>query len=126
LLLACALTPAPDDGRKLHHFNIAVRAFNHLREHKYCEPDRSLYNRLLMCATYLAPDKKMQIKMTKHVFSLCCRDGHLDRRILKHYWDVAPEEDRRRLLGRDGAQVELSELPQEWSINASKDRSNTI
>lgn len=126
VLLACALTPAPDDGRKLHHFNIAVRAFNHLREHKYCEPDRSLYNRLLMCATYLAPDKKMQIKMTKHVFSLCCRDGHLDRRILKHYWDVAPTEDRQKLLGRDGAQVELSELPQEWSINARKDHSNTI
>jgi pentatricopeptide repeat protein len=126
VLLACALTPAPDDGRKLHHFNIAVRAFNHLREHKYCEPDRSLYNRLLMCATYLAPDKTMQIKMTKHVFLLCCRDGHLDRRILKHYWDVAPKEDRRKLLGKDCDQVELSELPQEWSINAKEDRSNMI
>jgi hypothetical protein len=126
VLLACALTPAPDDGRKLHHFNIAVRAFNHLRQHKHCEPDRSLYNRLLMCATYLAPDKETQVKMTKHIFSLCCRDGHLDRRILKHYWNVAPTEDRRQLLGRDGDEVKLSELPQEWSVNAKKDRSNAI
>ena len=73
VLLACALTPARDEGRKLHHFNIAVRAFNHLRDSEYCEPDRSLYNRLLMCAIYLAPDHEAKVKMTRHIFLLCCR-----------------------------------------------------
>ena len=126
VLLACALTPAPENDQKLRHFKIAVRTFNHLREHKHCEPDPSLYNRLLMCATYLAPDEKMRVKMTKHIFSLCCRDGHLDGRILKHYWQVAPTEDRQQLLGRDSDKVKLSELPQEWSIKAKKDPSNLI
>jgi hypothetical protein len=73
VLLACAITPARDDGTKLHHFNIAVRAFNHLRDSEYCEPNRSLYNRLLMCSIYLAPNEENRVRMTRHIFSLCCR-----------------------------------------------------
>ena len=87
VLLACALTPAPDEASKLHHFNIAVRTFNKLRESEYCEPDRNLYNRLLMCAIYLAPDRKTQAKMTRHIFSLCCSkwNGFQDSTIVVVY-----------------------------------------
>lgn len=74
VLLACANTPAKSDEKKLHHFNIAVRAFNHLQESDYCKPDRTLYNRLLMCAIYLAPDRKTRVKMTRHIFTLCCSE----------------------------------------------------
>lgn len=127
VLLACALTPAQNECKKLHLFNLAVRTFNHLREKSYCEPDPMLYNRLLMCATYHAPNEQARAKMTKHIFSLCCRDGCLDGRILKHYWDVAPKQDRLKLLSIKGDKVKkLSDLPQEWSVNAKSTRSSSI
>lgn len=51
---------------------------------------------------------------------LLTETGHVDKRILKHYWKVAPKKERRQLLGRDDDEVKLSDLPPEWTSHVTE------
>ena len=56
-------------------------------------------------------------KLTSEVLRLCCEDGVLDDKLLKHFRRFAPKHVFSKLVGTNASDVTVRDLPPEWSRN---------
>ena len=96
----------------------ALEAFDKLRRTpQLSTSDPMVYDPLF---TTIANASRGQeyIKLVSEVFKLCCKDGALDDFILRNLRRRAPKDVLGKLVGRTG-NVEVSDLPREWSRDSN-------
>ena len=112
-LNACAYTV--NQNEKVDAFRVAVSTLILLQ--KYCKPDHTTYGTLIRAWGNLFPkEDERRDKIIESVFQQCCKEGQLGLLVLQQLKFAASPELYRSLLGKNITdEVNLSELPQEWS-----------
>ena len=114
-------------------FEIALRAFQELREKgrtesdmDHCHPDNFTFAFMLKACNNLLPAGTERTKTMTRIFRECCRSGYLNDAILDRLCrGVSPNtfyeliemksSDRSGYMPKNTAQIHASELPRSWS-----------
>jgi len=118
VLNACATSAEFDMDVRSKAFEIAIRTFNELRNSRE-KPDHVTYGRMIQCSNLLPEgDKRNAVLMNS--FKMCCKEGLLNSYVLRDLQESAQESIWRALVGVSDGDVNIEDLPAEWSRGTSK------
>lgn len=114
---ACAYTGGDvhDQSRAM---DIAHKRLSELEKSSYGKPDQVTYGTFLkVCANQMSDcDNRQQV--IEIIFKKCCRDGQVGNLVIQQLKTMGPPELYERLVGRHVEEdVNMSELPHEWTCN---------
>ena len=95
----------------------ALGAFDKLRSSSHLSASALIYDPLFKIIANASKGQEY-IKLVSEVFKFCCGDGVLNDFILRNLRKRAPKDVFGMLVGRTG-NVEVSDLPREWSRNSN-------
>lgn len=121
VLNACAFSAlAPDPEEKKLALSTAVSTFNECRTAGFAKPDAVTYGTMLKCVANLVPVGEMRDKFSARLFGKCREEGLVNWMVLSEVQRAVSHETAAELLQSSNANLELSDLPQEWTRNAKE------
>jgi len=115
-LNACAFTISGNERHRTEAFLITVSTIVLLQ--KYSQPDSlSFSTTLRACSTLLHPDDERRDFISESVFKRACREGQVDRNVIRQLKFASSSELYQSLVGvkRANDTIRIRDLPREWS-----------
>lgn len=112
-----------DDGAKMQSdaLKIAFDVFKLIRKDKSVKANYVTYGTLLKATKNLLPPGEERNNIIKVLFARCCKEGHVDKSVLKQLRQTVSIDMYTELLGEDTfdkfGSVHLEKLPKAWSAN---------